>query len=101
MKPQEIFCDFENGFIYRRLKKFNTYKRVGSNSTGYLLFQLKGKTVYNHRYLYEQYHNIKLKPDEHINHINHNTQDNRISNLEVVNNQENIQYQQIRKDNTE
>ena len=43
---QEIFCDFKNGFVYRRLKKFNTYKRVSSkDKKGYLVFRLEGKLL--------------------------------------------------------
>ena len=101
MKHQEIFIDFETGRIYRFVKFYHTYKIVGSKTTGgYLDFGLNGKNVLNHRYIYEQFHDVKLTLEQHINHINHKRDDNRICNLEIVSNQENCQYQQIPKNNT-
>ena len=101
MKHQEIFIDYNRGRIYRFEKKYHTYKIVGSKDTyGYLRLRLNGKTVKNHRYIYEQFHDVKLISEQYINHINHVRNDNRICNLEIVNHQENIQYQQLLKRNT-
>ncbi len=100
-KKQEVLCDYENGILYRRVLSLNTYKRVGSkNKDGYLIFGLNGKTVMVHRYLYERYHNVKLRPNQEINHINHVKTDNRIINLEVVSRQQNNQWVKKQKDNT-
>lgn len=93
-KEQHRIIDFTNGKIYR-LKPNGDCKEIGSkNSDGYLIFGLNGKMVRVHRYLYEKYHNIKLRPDEFINHKNHKRDDNRIENLEVVTLQENNQYRE-------
>lgn len=97
----EIICDFENGRIYRRLKRENTYRRVGSvDKDGYIQFTFNGKDLKLHRYLYEQFHNVKLIPEEHINHINFIKYDNRISNLEIVSEQQNHQWVGKKKNNT-
>lgn len=94
-----VACDFENGIIYR-VKSNGEKREVGSNCNGYLVFRLNGRNVFCHRYLYEQFYKIELKQEEYINHKNHKRDDNRIENLEVVNNQQNCQYQQIPKNNT-
>ncbi len=101
MKKQEILCDYENGILHRRVLFLNTYKQVGTkDKDGYLTFSLNGKKVLVHRYIHEQYHNVKLRPDQHINHINHVKTDNRIINLEVVSRQQNNQWQRKYKNNT-
>lgn len=98
---QEIFIDYNRGRIYRLIKKYHTYKIVGSKNTGgYLQLSLNGKMVLNHRYIYEQFHDVKLNSEQHINHISHVRDDNRICNLEIMSKQENTQYQQISKNNT-
>jgi len=97
---QKIEIDFEKGLIFR-ISKNNIKKEVGSkDKDGYLLFNLYGKKVRNHRFIYENYHNIKLKPEEIINHKNHILNDNRICNLEVVNHQQNMQYLSSTRSNT-
>jgi len=96
----KIEIDFDKGIIYRLFKN-NIKKEVGTKrKDGYLRFWSNGKTISNHRFIYEQYHKVKLKPDEHINHINHKKDDNRICNLEVVNNQQNSQYKGLTTSNT-
>ncbi len=101
---QQIFCDFDNGYIYRRVKKYNTYIRVGNKiPKGYLKFSLnnhKNKYIYVHRYLYEKYHNITLTKEQQINHKNHKVDDNRMCNLEVVSHQQNNQYKRKTTTNT-
>jgi len=72
----------------KRKKKVIEYK----TKQGYIQFKINGKKYWGHRYIYEEFHGIKLKADEYINHINLIKNDNRISNLEVVNNQQNCQW---------
>jgi hypothetical protein len=93
-KEQIRLLDFNNGIIYRYKPNGDLVKVGSKKPDGYLQFEINGKKVYVHRYLYEQYHNITLKPDEFINHKNHIRDDNRIENLEVVNNQQNSQYRE-------
>jgi hypothetical protein len=66
----------------------------------YLLFKLDGKMYKNHRFIYEQHYNVKLTPQQQINHINHKRADNRIDNLEVVSGQQNSQWRNKQKNNT-
>ena len=54
----------------------------------------------NHRFIIESYYGITLRPEQHINHINHKKDDNRLDNLEIVTNAQNRQYQKKHKDNT-
>jgi hypothetical protein len=89
------YIDFNRGIIYRVNKKTLELVKVGNERPdGYLMFRLEGKTVLVHRYLYEKYYNVKLNPDEIINHKNHKKDDNRIENLEVVCKQQNCQYRE-------
>ena len=53
-----------------------------------------------HRFLYEQYHNVKLKTNEQINHIDLNRSNNSIRNLEIVKNQQNQHHTLKSKNNT-
>jgi hypothetical protein len=82
-----------SGKIFNKhFKRFTGHKEKG----GYMRFNLDDKMYYNHRYIYEMYHSIKLKADEYINHINHIRDDNRIDNLEVVTKKQNNQYLKIK-----
>lgn len=51
---------------------------------GYKIFTINGKQILEHRYIMEQYLGRKLKLKEIIHHINENTLDNRIENLEIM-----------------
>lgn len=45
---------------------------------------INGKSVDLHRYIMEQFLGRKLRSDEHVHHINGNSLDNRLENLEVL-----------------
>ena len=93
---QQIYVNAHDGKIYR-LKKTG-WKECGSNRKGYLQFSLHGKTVRNHRYIYE--HVFGPIPDGYeINHKNHQRHDNRIDNMELVTRSQNTQFIQKRGDN--
>ena len=57
-------------------KKLHTYKCI----------TIKGKQVREHRHIMEQHLGRKLERWEHVHHINDDSSDNRIENLEVLSN---------------
>ena len=104
MEIPSITIETETHIIYPDIGKiFNkkSKKFCGTKTKdGYLKFKLNGKTYYNHRFIYEMYNSVNLLPDQQINHINHQRDDNRIENLEIVNNQQNQQWRNKHKNNT-
>ena len=50
------------------------------------------KECYEHRIVMERHIGRKLRRDEHVHHKNHNRKDNRIQNLELMNNREHHRY---------
>lgn len=95
---QRLYVNANEGRIYR-LKK-NGFKEVGSYTTnGYLVFGLNGKLLLNHRFIYE--HVYGGIPDGfEVNHKNHQRDDNRIDNLELVTRSQNMQYMKKARNNT-
>ena len=51
----------------------------------YKWIKVNGRCMYLHRHIMEQYLGRKLKSYEHVHHINGNSQDNSINNLELTN----------------
>jgi hypothetical protein len=89
---EDLHFDFDSGIVYRFIKTHNIYKIAGSkHSNGYIRFLINNKHYRLHRVLYEKYHNIQLKPDEQIDHINGIRDDNRITNLRIANKSQNMQ----------
>lgn len=80
---QIVFCNFSLGKVYR-FKSNNDLNEIGYvNSKGFKIFKYDGKTTSVHRYLYEQYHKIKLSKDDFISHKDGNPLNNCIDNLEL------------------
>lgn len=89
--------NFNEGTVWS--KKFKKY--IGSNiNRRYYRIRIENKEQLLHRFLYEQYHDIKLTQEQLVNHINHNTFDNRIQNLNMVDNSRNLQYRKKQINNT-
>lgn len=84
------------GLIWNKQSERFTGRKT---KNGYLQFWLNGSYYSNHRYIWEQYHGVKLKSDEHINHKNWVTDDNRVENLEVVTRSQNNQWTKKRVGN--
>lgn len=70
--------------ISKGLLNYYKDKKTGTkNSAGYREIRVNNKTVYEHRYVWEQY-NGKMPKGFHIHHINGIKDDNRIENLELI-----------------
>lgn len=52
--------------------------------SGYVMVNIKGEKMYEHRYIMEKKIGRKLRKDEHIHHINHIKTDNRLENLIIL-----------------
>ena len=68
-------------------------------TTGYCQVKINGKTYYNHRILYQIYHNIILQPDQQVDHINRDKTDNRKENLRLRTHGENCCNRNKHKNN--
>lgn len=65
-------------FNSKKISRHIKYKRININ----------GKRMYEHRYIMECHIGRKLRTNEHVHHINHDTHDNRIENLQVIDKRE-------------
>jgi hypothetical protein len=98
-KGNHIVSAYE-GKIFRRLKN-GMIKEVGcKDKDGYIIFRYKDKMVKCHRFIYQQYHNVKLTPDQEIDHISKIKDDNRICNLRTVSRTQNCQNKSHMKNST-
>lgn len=72
----------KNGDMYSEY----TNKMAGSNptKTGYIRNQFGDKKILRHRLIYECFHNVTLKPEDQIDHINSEKNDNTIWNLQKL-----------------
>ena len=82
IEKEILWTNHINGKLYR-LKKTNFVEVGTEDKNGYLRFKLDGKTIYNHRYIYEKFYHIELSKNQKIIHINNNKQDNRFGNLKL------------------
>ena len=74
-----------------RIKEGQPVGKVNPH-TGYRQFWFMGRTVYAHRVAF--YMHTGIDPlDLHVDHINHDTDDNRIENLRLASNSENLANQ--------
>jgi hypothetical protein len=71
---------------------------AAAHSAGYLWGEIGGEQLLAHRVVWAYCHNAW--PDEHIDHINHDREDNRIANLRVAPQSENAKNAGMRSDNT-
>jgi hypothetical protein len=59
-----------------------------------------GKQIRVHRHIMERHLGRKLSPNEHVHHINGNSLDNHLNNLEVLTNSEHQKLEQRRRGHT-
>lgn len=64
------------------------FKPLGKPLHKYKTIWINGKQVREHRYIMEQHLGRKLERWEHVHHVNDNSLDNRIENLQVLSNSE-------------
>jgi len=89
--------DTEKGIITRK----KDGKIIGhKNKKGYIEFGFNYARYQAHRVILTKYLGREIKQDFHCDHINHNPNDNRISNLRELNHQENNQHKQLSSKNT-
>ena len=63
----------------------------------YRKIHVNGRSVFEHRYVMEQYLGRPLEPDELVHHCNENTLDNRIENLELMTKGEHVRVHRAGK----
>lgn len=85
---KEFYIDLND---YNDIKKYSWYE----NKDGYLLSRINNKIVRMHRLIMNINNSNVI-----IDHINHNTLDNRKSNLRIVNYSQNNMNKSIQKNNT-
>lgn len=88
-KPTQSCGCLRVELIRNRMTGENHHSWKGTTSIdgkGYKQFRHGNlRNVKEHRHIYEQYYDIKLKPHQNIHHINGDRLDNRIENLELWN----------------
>ena len=92
MDYNEMF-EYRDGNLYNKVHR--SYQapigaKVGSiNSKGYVLTKIKGKNLKVHRIIYEMHYG-KIDSGMQVDHINEKKADNRIENLQLLTNKQNV-----------
>ena len=60
-------------------------------TVGYRQYDIAGNTYLGHRFIWECF-NGEIPKELHVNHIDHNKQNNQLSNLELLTPEKNVQY---------
>lgn len=92
---------FINSYWTEEQKKKFSDKRSGignpnfrdgylKTNKGYIRICVSGKYIHYHRYLMEKHTGRKMLKTDHVHHVNGDKEDNRIENLEIVNNSEHL-----------
>jgi phage anti-repressor protein len=79
--------NFDTGKVFS--KRSQKVLKGEQTAKGYIQYTLNGCRVYGHRWVFEQYHHVKLQSTDQIDHIDRNQKNNSIRNLRLVNCAEN------------
>jgi len=85
--------DSDSGVIYSAV----TGKEYPPNSRGYIRLNLEGRILQGHRVAWALHHNDLPDPSLEIDHINGDPSDNRISNLRLVTQADNLRNKNLYK----
>ena len=85
-----VYCSVE---CYKNLKQNGIYVSPSGHiykckpqiARGYVMINIDGKRILEHRYVMEQHLGRPLLPKENVHHLNGNRSDNRLENLELWN----------------
>ena len=92
---KRYFCD-EHGNIYSvargSCKRLTQWVHYGRSKSPYLRATIGGKHKMSHRLIVEAYTGKKIPEGFHVNHIDADTLNNSVSNLEVVTHKENVAH---------
>ena len=88
----------KNNPMFRK-RNYNYKGGYIHNTLGYKFIYINGKKKYEHRYLIEKYLDRKLKRNEIIHHKNKIKTDNRIENLEIINQSKHVKMHKPAKGN--
>ena len=94
------YLEYRDGVLYKKpdvTKNKSWHTRfcnkpiTATTNMGYVRFSFQGKETFAHRLIWEMF-NEKIPDKMYIDHINGVKNDNRIENLRLVTQQQNVQY---------
>lgn len=97
--------EYRNGFLYWKVNTHRGQQKIGdmagshTHSRGYSTISLDRKSYLIHRIVWVYHNGDNLKINKFIDHIDENKRNNRIENLRIANNGQNMQNRDKQKNN--